>query len=97
MLKKRECSTMWLAKANPFDFKFLAMIKAPTAVRPAQSERKQVLKMIDYIIGGVLAVLALLALRSVLKKSKDGGCAGCSGCTGCGSSCSGHEHETANK
>ncbi len=40
--------------------------------------------MIDWIIGGAIALAAVLAGRHVWKKFKSGGCAGgCAGCSGC--------------
>lgn len=40
--------------------------------------------MINYIVGGIIAILILLVIRSFFKK--DGG--GCSGCSGCKKNCS---------
>ncbi|MGE4588434.1 MAG: FeoB-associated Cys-rich membrane protein [Acidaminococcaceae bacterium] len=39
--------------------------------------------MINYVVGGIVAILVVLAIRSLLDKKKDGGgcCGGCSGCS----------------
>ncbi len=76
---------MWLAKAN--FCKLILRLDTASVCAGRCTDESKVLKMIDYIVGGVLACLLLLALRSVLKKSAGGGCAGCSGCSGGRPSC----------
>lgn len=49
--------------------------------------------MIDWVIGGAIALAAVLAGRYVWKKWKSGGCVGgCAGCSGCCHSESHNEH-----
>ena len=52
--------------------------------RANQSEGR--MRMVNYVVGGVVAILIILAVRSLLKKKKEGG--GCSGCSGCSKDCS---------
>lgn len=56
-------------------------------IKLARANRNEGRKiMVNYIVGGVVAILIILAVRSLLNKKKEGG--GCGGCSGCSKDCS---------